>query len=385
MKYTKFYSVAILLFFAISQSAIGQKLYNIEIKFSGTDVSKKSIGVQVIHGFQTIPLNKDSSNIISEVIESSATYPVVEISYFSSRHSPSFHRYFLTKQNCKVVVRYDKDADILNVEQASGVISFEDGGLRELENFAKAEIETRDAYGRLYNYDFTVVDSSVLSNFNNYMDAVNEKGIQFVKKYPDLLYSTWMFISELLDFPRYSKVELLEIYNKSLKPGNEGTFEEKLILERLDPNRLALNTKAPLQNKIFKDLQGSTYSISSSGEKLVLINIWSTSCGPCVAEIPRLKELHSKYKTSVEILSFSTDTDEQKLRNLIKAKEINWVNVFNQPEICQAFGSDMGIPQLFLLNDKGMIIYSRSVSEDWGLDILDKTLDLYTEKQKSNN
>jgi thiol-disulfide isomerase/thioredoxin len=208
------------------------------------------------------------------------------------------------------------------------------------------------------------------------------KGVQFVRKYPNLLYSTWLFIYETLGDPRYSRDELLDLYNNSLKLTHKGTFEEKLILNKLDTNRLTLNTKAPLQEVVFRDLKGSTHSISSFGKKLVLINIWATWCQPCVAEIPRLKELYSKYGTSVEILSFSTDTDEQKLRNFIRAKDINWVNVFDQPEICRAFGSDMGIPQLFLLNEKGLIIYTKSGSEDNSLETLEKTLALYTENQK---
>jgi thiol-disulfide isomerase/thioredoxin len=384
MKYTKLYPVAILFLFALSQSVLAQKSYNIEIKFSGKDVSQKNIDVVVSKGFQNISLTKDSYNLIDEVIESSAKYTAVIISYFSSRHAPSIHRYFLVNQHCKLLVRYDNATDRISVEQTSGVLSFEDGGLRKFEQFAKAEIEASNAYAKLYKYDFTNVDSMVLVNYTNYLEAVDEKGIQFIKKYPDQVFSTWIFL-ELLDFPRYSKEELLNIYNKSLQPANKGTLEEGIILQRLDPNRLALNTKAPLQNKIFRDLHGSDYSISSSGGKLVLIKIWATWCEPCVAEIPRLKELHSKYKDSLEILAFSTDTNEQKLRDFIKTNEMDWINVINQPEICQAFGSDMGIPQLFLINEKGMIIYPRSGSEDWSLEKLDKTLAIQTEKQKSNN
>lgn len=154
---------------------------------------------------------------------------------------------------------------------------------------------------------------------------------------------------------------------------------------KLDSIRLAVDTKAPLQNKKFKDLQGETHSISAAEGKLVLVNVWATWCGPCVAEIPRLKELHTKYKDSMEVFSFSTDSNEQKLRNFIKTNEMNWVNVFNQPEICRAFGSDMGVPQLFLLNEQGVIIYTKSGSADDSLEILEKTLAIHTEKQKVNN
>jgi thiol-disulfide isomerase/thioredoxin len=192
-----------------------------------------------------------------------------------------------------------------------------------------------------------------------------------------------LFIYEILGNSRYSNDELLDLYNRSLKPRHKDTFEEKFILNKLNPSRLALNTIAPLRMDTFIDLKGTKYSISTFKSRLVLVNIWATWCKPCVAEIPRLKELYSKYKNFLEILSFSTDTEEQKLRGFIEAKDINWINVFNQPKFCNAFGSDKGIPQLFLLNEKGIILYSRFASADASLDILDKTLARFAENQNS--
>jgi thiol-disulfide isomerase/thioredoxin len=385
MKNTNLYLVVFILLLMISHSARGQKLYEIEIIFSGTGVNKVKIGAQVYQGFQSIPLKQDSSYFISEKVALSAKYPIIEVSYFSSKHSSSVYRFFLRNQKCKLIVHSDKDYDIVTVEKTSGVTSFEDGGLNEFKVFAKAELETRDAYARAYNYDFTEVDSSVLNNFTKYSDAVKQKSFQFVRKYPGRLYNNWLFIYQILGDPRYSNDELLDLYNRSLKPRHKDTFEEKLILNKLDPSRLALNTIAPLRMDTFIDLKGTKYSISSFKSRLVLVNIWATWCKPCVAELPRLKELYSKYKNFLEILSFSTDTEEQKLRGFIEAKDINWINVFNQPKFCNAFGSDMGIPQLFLLNEKGIILYSRFASSDASLDILDKTLARFAENQNSKH
>jgi thiol-disulfide isomerase/thioredoxin len=376
MKHTKFHPVLILLFSLISHSVIGQKIYDIEIVFSGTDVSNTKIGAQVYQDFRTISLKKNSSSLIAEKIALSAKYPIIEISYFSDKHRPSFHRFFLTNRECKLAVHYDKDTDIVKIENTSGVSSFEDAGLNKFKVFAKTELENQNAYSRAYNYDFTAFDPSVQDNFDKYVKAVKDKAVQFVNKYPNLLYSTWLFTYEIVGNPRYSMDEQLDLYHKVLEQRHINSFEEKLILNKLYVNRLALNTAAPLQNNVFKDLQGSSYSISSFGKKLLLINIWATWCVPCVEEIPRLKELYAKYKTSMEIISFSTDTDEQKLRNFLKSKDIEWINVFNQPDICSAFGSDKGVPQVFLLNEKGIIVYSRKASADPTLDILEKTLAL---------
>lgn len=382
MKHTKFRTVLALLMIILAQTAKGQKTYDIEITFTGIDADKAQIGTLAYEGNRIIPFKKDSSNYIFKKITFSAKLPILEISYFSSKHSPLFHRYFLTSENCKIAVHYEKETDIVTVDQTSGVISFEEGGLNNFKVFAKNEIETELAFSKKYNNDFTAVDSSVEDTMIKYNNAVRDKGLAFVKRYPNLLYSTYLFTYDIIRDPRYSISELLDVYNHNFKPRYQGSFEENFILTKLDADRLAVNTKAPLSQKVFKDLNGSTHSISSFGNKLVLVNIWSTSCVPCMEEIPKLKELYAKYKTSMEIVSFSTDDDEQKVRNLLKAKGINWINVCNQPEISYAYGSDIGIPQVFLINEKGMIIYSKLADADTSLALLENKLEQYTEKRK---
>jgi thiol-disulfide isomerase/thioredoxin len=383
MKHLKFHFSLILLFCFLAPSAKCQKPYDIEIIFSGDDVRKATIGALVSEYFWTIPLKKDSSNVIAQQISLSSKYPIIEISYFSPKHAPSFHRFFLTSQQCKLVVYFDKDTDMVSVTKTSGVTSFENAGQKEFNLFAKTEKETLAAYSKAYNNDISAYDSSVKNKYIRDIEAIKDKAAQFVRQQPNYLYSSYLFMDQILGDPRYSNDVQLELYTKILNQRHIDSFEENFILNKLDKDRLAVNTAAPLQNKVFKDLQGSSYSISSLGKKLVIVNIWSTSCVPCIEEIPRLKELYAKYKALMEIVSFSTDTEEQKVRDFIKAKNIDWITVANQPEICRIFGSDKGIPQVFLLNEKGVIIYSRSANADPSLDILEKTLAFHAEKEKT--
>jgi len=382
MKHLKFHFSLILLFCFLAPSEKCQKPYDIEIIFSGADVSKATIGAQISEYFWTTPLKKDSSNVITHQITLSSKYPIIEISYFSPKHAPSFHRYFLTSQSCKLVVYFDKDTDFVSVTKISGVTSFENAGQKEFNLFAKTELESLDAYSKAYNNDFTEVDSSVENKLNRYIEAIKDKAAHFVRQQPHYLYSSYLFMDQIVGDPRYYEDEQPELYTKILSQRHIGSSEEYFILSKLNKNRLAVNTAAPLPNKVFKDLRGSSYSISSFDKKLVIVNIWSTSCVPCMEEIPRLKELYAKYKALMEMVSFSTDTEEQKVRDFIKTKNIDWITVANQPEICRIFGSDKGIPQVFLLNEKGVIIYSRSANADPSLDILEKTLGLYAEKEK---
>jgi hypothetical protein len=66
MKHLKFHFSLILLFCFLAPSAKCQKPYDIEIIFSGDDVRKATIGALVSEYFWTIPLKKDSSNVIAQ-------------------------------------------------------------------------------------------------------------------------------------------------------------------------------------------------------------------------------------------------------------------------------------------------------------------------------
>lgn len=44
------------------------------------------------------------------------------------------------------------------------------------------------------------------------------------------------------------------------------------------------------------DLNGKAVTFSEYRGKTVLLNIWATWCGPCLKEIPDLKEIHRDYK-----------------------------------------------------------------------------------------
>jgi len=57
----------------------------------------------------------------------------------------------------------------------------------------------------------------------------------------------------------------------------------------LHPDYLGAERRAPAFN--LKDLEGKAVSLDSLKGKVVLLNFWSKSCGPCLEEMPSLAEL----------------------------------------------------------------------------------------------
>ena len=81
-----------------------------------------------------------------------------------------------------------------------------------------------------------------------------------------------------------------------------------------DNNNQQLLIKDPKKVEIFsiKDINDTEKTISSSENKILLLNFWATWCAPCIKEIPELLELKEKFKDSIEVYFFSVDFNVKK-------------------------------------------------------------------------
>ena len=74
-----------------------------------------------------------------------------------------------------------------------------------------------------------------------------------------------------------------------------------------------------------KDLQGNKQSLSSYRGKVVLLNFWSTTCPPCVGELPSLIAIHNQLKASgLVVLGIAIDPTERPVHELATKMKIDY-------------------------------------------------------------
>jgi peroxiredoxin len=104
---------------------------------------------------------------------------------------------------------------------------------------------------------------------------------------------------------------------------------------------------------------GTVVDLSAYRGKVVLVDFWATWCGPCVAELPHVKEAYSKYHAQgFEVIGISLDSQAEQLAAFTKERQMPWPQLFDgkgfEGKVPQAYGI-WRLPSTFLLNRDGKI------------------------------
>lgn len=196
-----------------------------------------------------------------------------------------------------------------------------------------------------------------------------------IKQYPYSYY----FIETLYNYRfQYSKRELTDMLALFNNDEEMQYFKEKFstYFKNLPlPN-------VPLPNYAFQDSLNQRESTISNSSKLNMIIFWASWCGPCMLEIPELKQIYSEYKNSgIHMVSISIDENKDAWDSALRNEGMGWEqlivdsSLLNEVENRYHFNS---IPLVIFTDNKGIEIVRFSGYEQGGQDqyrrIIEKNL-----------
>ena len=210
------------------------------------------------------------------------------------------------------------------------------------------------------------------SLWNKFLDIRRRKiddKIEFIKKHAYSYYSLHVFCDDVLNefyIDSDSLKAIYSLFSSKLKNTIEGKFADTLI-----SRKSVIHLSKILPEITFKTDSGKVYAISEfRDKKYVLICFWASWCGPCKKNIPFLREIANSYQPKgLELISISIDVEKERWKFALDKYPMSWPQTCDVPEYIsnQKIGEQFNvniIPQYFLIDMKGKIIYNNFQSKD---------------------
>ncbi len=165
----------------------------------------------------------------------------------------------------------------------------------------------------------------------------------------------WMLGNRTQDKAKKAVLE-----DRILKDYPESPYASRILDERHQREGLG----KPFELAFTEAIHGSEVSIKGLKGKVVVIDFWATWCGPCVAEMPKMKELYAKYKgEGVEFIGVSLDSPKEdggldKLKKFVAENEIGWPQYYQGNGWNSEFSKSWhinAIPSVFVVDSEGKL------------------------------
>lgn len=196
----------------------------------------------------------------------------------------------------------------------------------------------------------------------------------FVKKYPysyHLLYQLDSYGKH-----RFTDEENAKIFNSFDKNVQESPTGLRLKYYFRERHKYALN---PYLTLVSAD--GSKKPVISNTVRLNMVIFWASWCGPCIREIPLLKEIYAKYShlKGFRMVSISVDRKKVAWEKALERENMPWEQLILTDELFEYSKDwleyDGKIPTVVFTDNDGKIIESRIGYENSNRDIFEKNIE----------
>lgn len=141
---------------------------------------------------------------------------------------------------------------------------------------------------------------------------------------------------------------------------------------------LSIGTKIPAL--VSEDLDGKTVALADLKGKVVVLDIWTTWCGPCKQMIPHEREMVTRLKEKpFALVSISFDAEKKTLADFLAKQPMPWTHWWNGDE--GKLKDTLNIqhyPTIFVLDPQGVIRFKEIRGEE-----LEKAVNMLLEEAKS--
>ena len=117
-----------------------------------------------------------------------------------------------------------------------------------------------------------------------------------------------------------------------------------------------------------KLLDGKYYDFGINNNKPTFINIWYTSCKPCVAEIDFLNEIKKEYQDKINFIAITFESKDV-VEKFLKKKQFDFIQIIESKDFLHELGIKMYPKSIFINSSnivdevKGALIMNQAKTE----------------------
>ena len=149
--------------------------------------------------------------------------------------------------------------------------------------------------------------------------------------------------------------DLEKLFSK-LSPALQAVVPGKAVGDHLSGLKLAAIGNY-VQDFTLSTPKGDSIAFNSLKGKYVLIDFWSSWCGPCKASFPHMKEVYQKYRgDQFEIIGISIDEEKAAWLKELDKQQLPWLQVLDTKKVYVSGFGVTGVPTAFLISPDGKIM-----------------------------
>ncbi|GAM01178.1 TlpA family protein disulfide reductase [Sphingomonas parapaucimobilis] len=114
----------------------------------------------------------------------------------------------------------------------------------------------------------------------------------------------------------------------------------------------------------FTAMDGKPTSLADFRGRPVLVNLWATWCGPCVAEMPTLAATAQRLKGKVAVIAVAQD-DMAKVKPFLAGKKLDALPIYLDPKLTLSVHYKANLPTTILYGADGKEIWRVTGGFDW--------------------
>ena len=363
MKGIKILHFLLALFLSISVYA--QKNFNVSI-YINEDIDIREIEIYVDNGkTEYYSPEKIIGNKINLKGPFYGEYAQITIRY-PKEVSPNFllqSTFFIKDKIAEIKLdRADSAALILDHYFLVNAIDFKE----EKEKMSKydfQEIQEMEAFIQKHGSDI-FNDTILTEKLFKLEKPIYDKDLEYILDNMDSYYSFSFFRRNFVKPGRISSDSILSILNNF--PDRFKNSHEANLIRELINGRSVVKKDGQAPDFRTQDILGKTITLKDyKDEAYVLLNFWATWCGPCIEEMPVLKNINDMYsKKGLKVISVAYPSTYEAFEKDIKKHQMDWINIYNDLDLINSYGGNQAIPRVYLIDKTGQIIYDRKEAVD---------------------